>query len=227
MSAEHYIPEGYDRIKVVHDLYSFLATDFEPKANVVLFQRRIEGAFDDLAEKMAAYFDLQDEEIFIKYSEKDKLLEFQETIAGNEALNDALEIILNDMECLYSARIKTHMRILKNYKIHSETYKFHVDGLEQDFDRFMTCYNEPVTQFIKNEDVLRVEGHDAYCKEDATIYTFKVGDIWKSRVRNKPKNKADMLMDKITRVKENRAFVHRAQASDKPRLLVVGDKRIH
>ena len=226
MMPQNYIPEGYDRIKVVDDLFSFFTTDFGAKANVVVFQRDIAGAFDVLAEKMADHFDLGEEEIFIKYSERDQLETFGETL-NDEVLESALNIIMADMECLYSAKIKTHMRLLTNYKIHNETYKFHVDGLEQDFDRFMTCYNNPVTEFVRNEDVLQVDGHDALCREGAPVYQFKVGDMWKSRVRNKPKNKADMLMDKITRVKENRAFVHRAQVSDKPRLVVVGDKRLN
>ena len=222
----NYIPEGYDRIKVVDDLFSFFTADFGSKANVVVFQRDIDGAFDALAEKMADYFELAEEEIFIKYSERDQLMAFGKTL-NDEELECALNIILSDMECLYSAKIKTHMRLLTNYKIHNETYKFHVDGLEQDFDRFMTCYNNPVTEFVRNQDVLQIDGHDAVCRENAEIFQFKVGDMWKSRVRNKPKNKADMLVDRITREKENRSFVHRAQMSDKPRLIVVGDKRLN
>jgi hypothetical protein len=115
---------------------------------------------------------------------------------------------------------------LQNYKIHNETYKFHVDGLQQDFDRFMVCYNKPVTQFVKNDDVISVSGHDAICRDDAEIYEFNVGDIWRSRVRNKPKNKADEFIDSLLKDKEKRAFVHRAQYATHPRLMVVGDKTL-
>lgn len=226
MTQLNYIPEGYDRIKVVDDLFSFFKADFAPKANVVLYPRRLAGDFDALAERMAAFFNLQDEEIFIKYSEREKLEEFKEKLSC-DALNSTLEIILNDMECLYSARVKTHFRLLKNYKIHSDTYDFHIDGLEQDFDRFMICYNNPVTQFVKNEDVIKISGHDAVCREGAEVYSFQVGDMWKSRVRNKPKNKADDFIETVLlKEKEKRAFVHRAQYSEKPRLMVVGDKSV-
>lgn len=225
MIKHNYIPEGYDRIKVVNDLFSFFTENFEPKANVILYPRDLNYDFDALALKMAEYFELEDEEVFIKYSESEKLKVFGETIS-DEKLLSALKTILNDMECLYSAKIKTHFRLLKNYKIHKDTYKFHVDGLQQDFDRYMVCYNNPVTEFVKNDDVIKVMGHDAICKKDAQIYQFKAGDLWRSRVRNKPKNKADEFFDSILREKEKRAFVHRSQYSEKPRLLVVGDKSI-
>ncbi len=205
-------------------MLSFLTTDFEPKANVVLFQRDISGDFDRLAALMAVHYGLEEEEIFIKYSERDEILAFRETL--DDDLKPCVDLILNDMEFFYSSGIKTHMRLLTNYKIHQGTYEFHVDGLMQDFDRYMTCYTEPVTQFIRNEDVVQVNGHDVICKPDAEIFGFCVGDIWKSRVRNKAKNSADTFLEKMLRVKEGRAFVHRAQKSDKPRLMVVGDKRV-
>ncbi len=226
MTEHNYIPEGYERIKVVDDLFSFFTTNFAPNANVVLYPRALDADFNGLAEQMAAFFDLQDEEIFIKYSEREKLGDFRKGIT-DDGIRTALEIILNDMECLYSARVKTHFRLLQNYKIHKDTYTFHVDGLEQDFDRFMVCYNDPVTQFVKNEDVMKIKGHDAYCKEGAPIYQFKAGDMWKSRVRNKPKSKADEFLDGLFREKEKRAFVHRAQYSKNPRIMVVGDKGLN
>ncbi|PCI99720.1 MAG: hypothetical protein COB14_05915 [Alphaproteobacteria bacterium] len=225
MTEHNYIPEGYERIKVVGDLCAFLEADFAPVANIVLLQRRLNGDFDALAEKMAAYFDLGEDEIFIKYSERDKIEAFQETL-GDPALARCVDVILQDMEFFYSARVKIHMRLLTGYTQDVRTHDFHVDGLEQDFDRFMTCYNDPVTQFIRNDDVIDVSGHDVVYRDDAPIYQFCAGDVWKSRVRNKPKSRADMVFERIMKVKEKRAFVHRAQISTTPRLMVVGDKRL-
>ncbi len=225
MTANNYIPHGYDRIKIVDDLYSFLKTDFAPISNVVLFQRNLKGDFDTLAVKMAEFFCLKEEEIFIKYSERDRIEEFQETLV-DPALVNCVDIILKDMEFFYSARVKIHMRLLTGYIRDTRTHDFHVDGLDQDFDRYMTCYNNPVTQFIRNDDVIDVSGHDVIYRDDAKIYQFHAGDIWKSRVRNKPKSRADMAFEKIMRVKEKRAFVHRAQLSKTPRLMVVGDMRL-
>ncbi len=225
MTANNYIPHGYDRIKIVDDLYSFLKTDFAPISNVVLFQRKLKGDFDALAVKMAEFFCLKEEEIFIKYSERDRIEEFQETLI-DPALVNCVDIILKDMEFFYSARVKIHMRLLTGYIRDTRTHDFHVDGLDQDFDRYMTCYNNPVTQFIRNDDVIDVSGHDVTYRDDAKIYQFHAGDIWKSRVRNKPKSRADMVFEKIMRVKEKRAFVHRAQLSKTPRLMVVGDMRL-
>lgn len=223
MILDNYIPECYDRIKVVEDLCVFLNEDFAPKANVVLYPRRFDLGFDALAHEMADYFELGEQEIFIKYSERDQIEDFQDTLIDTDLI-DAVKVILSDMEFFYSAGIRTHMRLLRTYTEHKATYKFHVDGLEQDFDRFMTCYNGPVTQFVKNDDVIKVSGHDAICRKGAQVYQFKVGDIWKARVRNKPKGAVDNILGALLREKENRAFVHRAQPSNSPRLLVVGDK---
>ena len=226
MTQLNYIPEGYDLIKVVDDLYSFFTTDFEPKANVVLYPRVLEGNFDLVAAKMAAFFELEEGELFIKYSEREKIEDFQKTPDDFE-LVEAVGVILSDMECLYSARIKTHMRLVVNqYKEHCNVHHFHVDGLNQDFDRFMTCYNDPVTQFIRNSDVLMVSGNDVDIKPDAPVFQFQTGDLWKARVRNKQRNSADNFLAKVLREKERRAFVHRALQSNHPRVMVVGDKQL-
>lgn len=224
MEQRNYIPESYDRIKVVNDPYAFLATDFAPKANVVVYPRTISGDYDALAKKMAEYFDLKNEEIFIKYSDAERIEGFQKTLPEEESA--LVDTILGDMEFLYSSRVKTHMRILTHYTEDPRTHNFHVDGAAQDFDRYMTCYNTPVTQFVKNEDVMLVRGHDAHVKSDAQIFEFKPGDIWKARVRNKPRGRVGTLIDQFLRIKENRSFVHRAQVSTTPRLMVVGDRSL-
>lgn len=225
MTLHTYIPEGYERIKVVDDAYAFLTTDFAPHANVVLYPRTLRHDYHALAEQMARYFDLGEEELFIKYSERHSLEEFRGTLECAE-MRAALDHILWDMEFLHTAEIRTHLRLLTRYKIHADTYKFHVDGLEQDFDRYMSCYTPPVTQFIRNEDVIKVSGHDAIYREGAPVYQFGVGDIWKSRVRNKPRGLCASALDDILKRKERRAFVHRAQISEKPRLILVGDRRL-
>lgn len=227
MTQLDYIPEGYDLIKVVDDLFAFFATDFEPKANVVLYPRALKGNFDILAERMCTHFELKEGELFIKYSEREKIESFKDSL-DDEGLSECVEIILSDMECLYSARVKTHMRLVASngYKQHKDVHNFHVDGLNQDFDRFMTCYNDPVTQFVCNHDVLMVSGNDVQLKPDAPVYQFKIGDFWKARVRNKQKNSADSFLEKMLREKEKRAFVHRALQSDNPRVMVVGDKQL-
>jgi hypothetical protein len=227
MTQLDYIPEGYDLIKVVDDLYAFFVTDFEPKANVVLYPRILKGDFDRLAEVMCSHFDLKEGELFIKYSEREKIEAFRDTLDDFE-LFECVETILADMECLYSARVKTHMRLVapNGYKKHKDVHNFHVDGLNQDFDRFMSCYNSPVTQYVCNHDVLSVSGNDVEVRPDASVYQFNVGDFWKARVRNKQKNSADNFLEKVLREKEKRAFVHRAIESQNPRVMVVGDKQL-
>lgn len=222
--AQDYIPANYERIKVVGDLCGLLNTDFSPNANIVLFRRRLKGNFDLLASIMAEEFKLKDEEIFIKYDEREKLSDFQKTVDDAGALK-AIDIILDDMDFFHFAEARPHLRLLTGYVKDKTTHEFHVDGLEQDFDRYMTCYNDPVTQFICNSDVRRVSGHRVEYDPEAKIYGFRAGDIWKQRVRNKKKNVVmDMLVD-VLNLKASRAFVHRAPRSDNPRLMLVGDYR--
>lgn len=225
MIENNYIPEDYDRIKVVNDLYSFLSDDFSPFANVVLYKRKISGDFDRLANLMAEYFKLDKVEIFIKYSNIGHLNDFKNQLEDDK-LKNCMDVILNDMEFFYNSGARPHFRILKNYHADETTHNFHVDGLLRNFDRIMTCYNKPVTQFIKNTDVLSVSGHKVKYKPDAKIYEFEVGDIWKSRVRNKPRGIIGDFLRRFSSEDRLRAFVHRAQKSEKPRIMMVADYRL-
>lgn len=229
MTLQDYIPQGYDKIKIVDNACAFLNEGFAPVANVVLYPRQIVGGveadFKALSAMMADYFNLEEREVFIKYSEIEQINAFRDTL-NDDGLDRALSIILEDMTFLYYAGVKVHLRLLKTYTDNPDTYRFHVDGLDQDFDRYMTCYHAPVTQFIRNDDVIKIAGHDVLYREDAPIYQFKVGDFWKTRVRNKPKNKVVDMICALGRVKERQAFVHRAPYADYPRLMLVGDHRI-
>lgn len=224
MTEKNYIPEAYDRIKVVDDIYSFLHEDFEPKANLVLYPRRIQGDFDALAQHMAHHFALEEEEIFIKYKDRSKIDDFRKTL-GDQKLARCVGLILDDMEFFHHYGARPHFRILKTYKADATTHDFHVDGLLRNFDRIMTCYNEPVTQFIRNHDVLSVSGHKVKHKPDAPIFEFKVGDIWKSRVRNKPRGIFKDIIRRFSSEDRARAFVHRAQKSVHPRIMMVADMK--
>ena len=154
-----------------------------------------------------------------------RLEEFQDTLEEGP-LKAALEVILTDMEFFHHSGARPHVRILKTYTEDETTHDFHVDGVMQNFDRFMTCYNNPVTQFVRNSDVLRVRGHKAYCREDAQIFGFRPGDIWKQRVRNKTAGIFSKWIKFLLQTDRRRAFVHRAARSQRPRLILVGDRRL-
>lgn len=225
MTVKNYIPQDYDRIKVVTDIATLLTEDFEPRANLVLYPRRLTADFDSLARVMAIYFELGREEIFIKYKDKEKLEEFYENLES-EDLQKTLRLVLDDMEFFHSAGARTHLRLLRNYSEKSGTHDFHVDGLNQDFDRLMTCYNQPTTQYVRNNDVLSVEGHKAIVRPGAPVYQFHVGDIWKQRVRNKKPEGIFGMIKSVLENKAQRAFVHRAQRANHPRLMLVGDMSV-
>lgn len=224
MAQKAYIPEGYHGVKVVGDLCAFWQEDFGNLANVVLYPRRLQGDFDALAKIMAEYFSLGKDEIFIKYSERQKLEEFSDTLT-DEDLKRCVNIILNDMAFIFHAGARTHMRLVRSYSEESGTHNFHVDGMQQDFDRIMTCYNNPVTQYLRNSDVLSINGHRVKYRLGAEVYAFRPGDIWRQRVRNKKRGKFQEFVHKVTQEDRRRAFVHRAERSLHPRLMVVGDLR--
>ena len=225
MIQTNYIPVDYNGIKVVGDLCALLAEDFGSNANVILCPRRLNGDFDALAQKMAEHFDLQEEEIFIKFTDIQKLEDFRETLKADELLA-ALDVVLTDMEFFHHSGARPHIRVLKNYTEDKTTHDFHVDGIKQNFDRYMTCYNTPVTQFVRNCDVVGVDGHKAFTRDGAPVYEFRVGDVWKQRVRNKTVSGLGKFVKNVMQVDRRRAFVHRAQKSTKPRLMLVGDKRL-
>lgn len=225
MTGKNYIPDDYDRIKIVPDVCSLLTEGFDSKANVIVYPRRVSGNFDILAQALAEHFKLGRDELFIKYKDKQRLLDAVDVLE-DEDLRDSLKLLLSDMEFFHAAGARTHVRILKSYSEHSGTHDFHVDGLNQNFDRLMTCYNDPVTQYVRNEDVISVDGHKAVVRAGAPVYGFKPGDIWKQRVRNK---KAEGLLGALKEKiedKAKRAFVHRAQRSLHPRLMLVGDMSV-
>lgn len=224
MAEQNYIPADYEGLKVVDNLCSLLETEFGSFANVILYPRRFNLDFDRLANLLASYFDLQKEEIFIKFSQKQKLERFMQTLEDPEMVR-CMKIILTDMDFFHNAGARPHFRILRTYASDEKTHDFHVDGLNQNFDRFMTCYNEPVTQFVKNSDVLKIQGHKAFCKDEAVVYQFRAGDIWKQRVRNKTLNPFYRFIKKLFQIERRRAFVHRAQRSENPRIMLVGDLR--
>lgn len=225
MAQKNYIPADYEGIKVVGDLCALLQTDFGHFANVILYPRRLKGDFEGLADVMAEHFQLTDSEIFIKYADRQKLIDFRETLSDKKLLA-ALDVVLTDMEFFHHSGARPHIRILKTYTEDETTHEFHVDGVMQDFDRFMTCYNDPVTEFMRNDDVLKVEGHKVICKPDAPIYAFRPGDIWRQRVRNKNVSALGKWLKKLLQTDRRRAFVHRALRSDRPRLMLVGDLRL-
>lgn len=226
MQEKNYIPAGYEGIKVVGDLCALLQTDFGPLANVILYPRRLRGDFDALSQRMAEHFELAEEEIFIKYADRHKLEDFGKTLEKGP-LKAALDVVLTDMEFFYHSGARPHVRILKAYTEDLTTHDFHVDGVMQNFDRFMTCYNNPVTEYVRNGDVLKVTGHKAICRPDAPVFSFRPGDIWKQRVRNKTGGKLGKIIRAILGTDRRRAFVHRAARSDAPRLILVGDRRLN
>lgn len=222
MTQNNYIPADYDRIKVVPDIYSLLNEDFGAKANLILHPRRLAGDFDALALVMAAFFNLGRHEIFIKYKDRDRLLEFGETLE-NPAFIAPLEIILDDMEFFHAAAGRVTFRLVRKYQSLDGVHDFHIDGLNQDFDRIMCCYNDPVTEYVRNDDVLSIEGQTATVREGAPVFRFRPGDLARQRIRNKKTPGVLGLLRGITDNKVQRAFVHRAQKSNHPRLMLVVD----
>ncbi len=225
-----YLPENYDRIKVVETPIALLSEKFGWRANVVMCPRQLAGDFDGLARDMEQHFQTGGLQKKFKPEDREALRAFRAALADPEKVR-ALDAVLADMEFMIKSGAQTHLRLLKGYSELSGTHNFHIDGnvggKGQDIDRYIACYNDPVTGFVRNDDVIRINGDQAECKPDAKVYSFRPGDMWKQRVRNGDDNILIEIFRELTNDKKTRGFVHRAEESDHARLMLVGDHVLH
>lgn len=227
MTAEiDYLPENYDRIKLVDSPKALLSEKFGWRANVVICPRTLSGNFDELANRMEKFFQTGGMQKKFKPDDIPVLKHFRRTLEDPQ-LQEALDNIMADMAFMEKSGAKTHLRLLKGYSAISGTHNFHIDGYVgskgQDIDRYISCYNTPVTEFVRNDDVIRISGDQAECKPDTKVYSFHPGDMWKQRVRNGGDNILVDIFRSITDDKRSRGFVHRAASCDHARLMLVAD----
>jgi hypothetical protein len=190
MERPEYIPTDYNRIQVVHSLSDLFNAHFNP-ANLILFPRELEGDFDGLARSLVKAWRR------VSGTPKDVHL-FDagtvETLGGMEDLSPvqelALEHIMRDMyEVRPLANVKPQLRVVMpgGYEgVSATAYRFHADRGRRSSGRVLSCYNDPVTEGIRNEDAIEFDSGDRLEREifftlapGAAVFQLHNGDIWR------------------------------------------------
>lgn len=196
MQKPDYIPAGYKRIKVVSSLSALFNEKFggPDEVNCVLFPRRLSGDFNKLAKTIESevlfkniFMDLRR----VNFPELKKSfcsLSQPEKIAAELVLAD-FHLLENEYQRLCDQKVgrvtDTQLRLLKQYtepgKIIWAPEAFHTDGDRSSLGRILCCYNDPVTEWIRNEDVevKRSDNGNLLPKKNAQIFSFHAGDIWR------------------------------------------------
>ena len=157
-------------------VYTFNRATFD---TAVVFRRPISGRFNALAEFLHAQHPYKDVLIgggrrLETFYKADALREWQ----GKCDYEEELALVIADMdEAQRMTRRVSELRLVKDKGYHKGNYEFHRDP----GDRIMCCYNDPATEFIKQEHGIAYveEGFTFYRKEVANpVFHFNPGDIW-------------------------------------------------
>lgn len=220
MTHIDYIPDGYQAIRVVGTYDGLFSAHFNRCVNAVLLPRRIDGDFDGLAKELYGRFsegrvtggvgrvffldDLQNP------SARNPLpfSALEAFYATGSRYSGLLQMVFEDVALVRKNGLKPQLRVVKRYAQEEDTESFHCDSVK---DRVLTCYNAPVTQWVRNEDVesLDRESGEVLTKEGSPVFSFRPGDIWRQAG--------------FSSTQEAPPFIHRAVRSETPRLLLVAD----
>jgi hypothetical protein len=210
MDTPDYIPNDYTGIKVVGSLSEVFNTPFGP-ANAVVFPRKLTADFNALARGLKEQLHITNK------GRQQHTLSYHELAVRAQSMNaaaqEAVAVVLADMKEMESLGLKAKLRVVSpaGYKFRI-AHHFHED-IEKPtaLGRILCCYNDPVTDWLRNEDAVRVSGQRYEARDSALIQSFRTGDIWKQM----PRNSLGIP-----------PFIHRAgydPHSDMPRLVLAAD----
>ncbi len=213
MELPDYIPNDYERIQVVDDLTALFNASFGP-ANVILCPRKLTGDFNALA---CSLLDPKKNFSPDMVELKERLEQFA---GGTDEVAQAAQTVLSDMKLMEQAGATPDLRVLgfKNKSYNDGHYFFHHDEYGTDVTKtrrgvLMCCYNGPMTEGIRNEDVnFKIHKMFYIEKEGAKILRFAPGDFWRH---------ASSVVDGQPDVPP---YIHRApvEGQDGPRLFLTG-----
>ena len=211
MKKPDYIPQDYDRIEVVESLSDVFKTALDNNHDAVMTPRRLQGDFNRLVDLLLE----NKQDILVSYT-RQQFAEATLYTHSDDQLDTAIGHIMRDMIDMESQGYKPRLRVLRNYDPASPVTYFHNDpspGYDH-AERVLCCYTGPVTEWVRAQDVQKVE-YNGVCvtREDAQVFEFKNGDVWKQGFWNERK--------------PHPCFAHRAPSNPQkaPRLLLVGTKR--
>lgn len=215
MNRPDYIPADYDRIEVVESLSDLFDTPLRPPVNVILYPRSVSGDFNALAFALLEKKRLGVTTGFCRELYEKDFEKLRRSLKDEKALQ-AASVVLNDLKETrksFGTDLSISVRLVQpqGYNKSEMVYSFHGDATGKQ-GRIICCYNEPVTEGARNEDVVEaVDKKEQYeLRLEASPFRFRVGDVWKQA----GKMTAPGLPP----------FIHRAPAvrpDDPPRLLLV------
>lgn len=196
MKRPDYVPQGYNGVKVVGSLTELFNAEFGD-ANCILFPRPISGEFNQLANLLKKYGQdkLYDEGFVPQFYRAERQLIIDDMQAIRRELHD------RGVSVASALRVETSEGWVES----QSPCAFHVDGCSKpEIGRILCSYNEPVTEWLRNEDAVNVPQdrvRDLYkAKEGAAVQRFRPGDIFRIK---------SMLARDMTSNGEG-CFIHRA-----------------
>ena len=191
-----YIPANYPNIKVVGSLTELFNAEFG-EANCILFPRPISGEFNQLAKLLKKHGTekLYDEGFVPQFYWAERRLIIDDMKAIRRELQE------RGVNTGSALRVETSEGWIES----QSPCAYHVEGCSKpEIGRILCSYNEPVTEWLRNEDAVNVPQErirDLYkAKEGATIQRFRPGDIFRIK---------SMLGRDMTSNGEG-CFIHRA-----------------
>ena len=216
MDNSKIIPHDYKRIKVVGSITELFNEKFggAEDVNCVLYPRSLKGDFNALARRVS-----QNEPWLINIDGPG--VYFDRFFSGNDLITER-EQIISDYEQIkqvanYSLRVENLDNPSTDVKAMDRALAFHADRVAS-VERGITlcCYNTPVTEWIKAEEAIPMEGNlttpdiNYYAPEKgAEIFSFQPGDIFRMASQYSP----DRIRSGAKPLDKNKLFIHRAPAS--------------
>ena len=226
MKRPDYIPEDYKRIKIVSSLSELFNAEFggPDDVNCILLPRALQGNFNALAH-LLGQVDSPSK------SALDMILSVQWTHA---ALKVEREFVRSDIiraaDAIRSRGFAPNLQLRVNssrkWERQFTPYAFHTDTCKNaDFGRLICHYSPLVTEWIRNEDAIPVKEFPGQYrkKENALVFSFLPGDIWRQKSRGHGLPAFEETQDK-----DSRLFIHRTpeavqdrKPDDPPRVFLV------
>ena len=209
MQKPDYIPADYSRIVVVDSLLEVFDRPFTPTVNCYLLPGRLSGDFNALSRRI-----VREQCVIwsgIPQVNMQRLEEIIPLLPAEEEI--AAQTLLKDMSGLKPHGPEIRLTLASHYNKNLSPYIFHGDGLS----RVMRCYNDPVTEWVRNADAEvdpdpRFGSLGSAFREKVGIHVFRFrpGDFWAQAGK--------------TEISGTDPFIHRAppmKPDDPPRLLLI------
>jgi len=173
------LPDDYPALLQVSSLKELFdaADKVGNEVNIIVWRRgEISGAFNALSHNLSAHYGRD-----IDQTNPNEMLS-NERFGPSGDIGEAFAKLKKDIESFRSyITKKSAVRWVGDLGYEVDFYEGDfVDDFHTDIPawRLMCCYNNPTTEWIKNEDVLRKSGLAYIARDDAVISRFAQGDVW-------------------------------------------------